>query len=463
VLLGSVALGAGRGHRAKPPTIPRSFFEGKELFEKSWEPGKASPIGGDGLGPLHNETSCVGCHHLGGTGGGGANESNVVMLSAIASSSPPPKGDTVFQGELEALHPGFGNGASIVLHRHATDAQAQERLGKIGSFSAVQTHQAVLTLRKGQRNTPALFGSGLIDALPDEVLRAAEKRSFAQFPEIKGRVSELPGGRLGRFGWKAQVASLDEFVRAACSNELGLEVPGHHQASLASAQEAASTKVWLDMDEDQCALLSGFVRHLAAPLRRAVDNGTLPPWGLVVFHSIGCATCHAPQLGAGRGLYSDLLLHDMGESSSDSALYYGAPVAPAPSGELAQGKEPARRSGMATASEWRTPPLWGVADSAPYLHNGRARTLEEAILFHDGEAAKTRTRYTRLDPYDRKALLAFLGSLTVAPRTQPRKPAEPPPKRAGGRLLRASQDRIAPRSGRGTGWGAWSGLVATGL
>src|SRR5262249_19011025 len=81
-VLGSVAVGAGRGHRATT-AVPRSFFEGKELFEKSWEPGKPSPTGGDGLGPLYNETSCVGCHNLGGTGGGGENERNVLMVTAV--------------------------------------------------------------------------------------------------------------------------------------------------------------------------------------------------------------------------------------------------------------------------------------------------------------------------------------------------------------------------------------------
>ena len=115
------------------------------------------------------------------------------------------------------------------------------------------------------------------------------------------------------------------------------------------------------------------------------------------------------------GLYSDLLLHDMGEASSDSATYYGTPVAPPSLGDLAEAKEQTRRSGMAAPTEWRTPPLWGVADSAPYLHDGRANTLDDAIRLHDGEAAKTKTRYTRLASSDRRALLAFLSSLTVSP------------------------------------------------
>ena len=149
-----------------------------------------------------------------------------------------------------------------------------------------------------------------------------------------------------------------------------------------------------------------------------------------MFESIGCATCHAPKLGVVRGLYSDLLLHDMGESSSDSATYYGAPVAPPSSGDVAEARSRPRRSGMAAPTEWRTPPLWGVADSAPYLHDGRANTLDDAIRRHDGEAAKTQTRYTRLASSDRKALLAFLNSLTVSP--ERRKPVGNPRQHGAG-------------------------------
>ena len=119
-------LARGPGGRSRPPVAdldPRGLFEGKELFEKSWEPGKPSPTGGDGLGPLYNETSCVGCHHQGGTGGGGDNSRNVLMLTAVAGSAESLRGATVFQGEMEDLHPGFRNRASIVLHRHATDAE----------------------------------------------------------------------------------------------------------------------------------------------------------------------------------------------------------------------------------------------------------------------------------------------------------------------------------------------------
>jgi CxxC motif-containing protein (DUF1111 family) len=227
-------------------------------------------------------------------------------------------------------------------------------------------------------------------------------------------VSTLPDGRLGRFGWKGQIATLGDFVRAACSNELGLEVPGHHQVSLAAAKDFDPSALKLDMSEEECALLTGFLSRLATPVQRTPDGRTAPPWGYMVFESIGCATCHAPNLGEVKGIYSDLLLHDMGEASSDSATYYGAPVPSRGPPDLAQAKDQTKRSGMADATEWRTPPLWGVADSAPYLHDGRASTLDDAIRRHGGEAAMTATRYTKLALSDRRALVAFLGSLTVS-------------------------------------------------
>jgi CxxC motif-containing protein (DUF1111 family) len=402
----------------------RDWFEGKFLFEKQWEAGAPSPTGGDGLGPLYNENSCVGCHHLGGTGGGAKNEHNVILLTAVAGPAPlRAQEHKVFSGALEELHPGFRSRASVVLHRHATNPESLRKLHEIESIVEVKFGENVVSLRQAQRNTPALFGAGLIDAIPDKVLRDAEKSKFEKFPEIHGRASELPDGRLGRFGWKAQIATLGNFVKAACANELGLEVPGQRQASLAPSAVAELSEPTLDLDEGQCEQLTRYVAQLAPPARRFADDRHVPPWGLMVFQSTGCAACHLPKLGDVKGIYSDLLLHDMGEDSSDSATYYGAPIAPARLNDLAAKKEPARPSGMATATEWRTAPLWGVADSAPFLHDGRASTLEEAIRLHGGEAAKTAARYARLSAGDRKAVLSFLSSLTVSPQPKPRKTA----------------------------------------
>ncbi len=141
------------------------------------------------------------------------------------------------------------------------------------------------------------------------------------------------------------------------------------------------------------------------------------------------------KLGAARGIYSDLLLHDMGEASSDTAVYYGAPAAPQSLGNVADTKEPSRPTGMAVATEWRTPPLWGVADSPPYLHDGRANSLESAIQQHGGEATKTAARYSKLASSDRRALLGFLSSLSV--KAPERKPVSGSRKRSTGGATRS--------------------------
>jgi len=409
----SIAVGADHGRRSHA-TVSKEYFEARQLFVKIWEPGVASRAGGDGLGPLYNESSCVGCHHLGGTGGAGGNDRNVVILSAFAGPPTAEKGKNVFQGELEDLHPGFRNHTSVVLHNHAIALSDEARLSTMKTYTTVQTREELIELRSSERNTPALFGAGLIDAIPDSSLLEAEKRQFSKFPEIKGRVSRLRDGRLGRFGWKGQTARLRDFVLAACSNELGLEVPGHHQASLAAAKEFDPSKLHLDMDEQECDLLVEFVRSLPRPILRAPRDNTVPPWGYTVFETVGCATCHAPRLGSVNGLYSDLLLHDLGDRISASGGY-GSSAAPGSFVDRSKVKDRVPSSGEATPTEWRTTPLWGVADSAPYLHNGRASTLDEAIRLHGGEAAATSERYTKLSAVNRKTLLAFLQSLSVSP------------------------------------------------
>ncbi len=227
-----------------------------------------------------------------------------------------------------------------------------------------------VNLTVSQRNTPALFGAGRIDAIPSDVLVAVAAHQPA---EIRGKVSRTPDGQVGRFGWKAQIASLGEFIRAACANELGLEVPGHSQAAspLAPSQKAKG----LDMTEAECDDLVAYLRALPAPV--AIDpSGSQGTRGLRegrrLFADVGCADCHVPSLGNVRGIYSDLLLHDLGPSLGDSGSYYGfeGPISP----------------GAATAQEWRTPPLWGYRDSGPYLHDGRAEDLEEAVALHGGQA-----------------------------------------------------------------------------
>ena len=403
---------------------------GEVLFFKEWVRNDPASPNGDGLGPVFNESSCVACHGLGAPGGAGPEGKNVVLITAISTTGGRnlPKG-------LEKIHPGFRNARSTVLHRYGTDPtygswrrdfvdppreQAQTQQGggeakpeaemrRIAAQAAPRGRSRAnsqslpslpgATLRASERNTPALFGSGRIDAISSEVL---DLEAANQPQEVRGRVSRDRDGRVGRFGWKAQVASLHEFVRVACAGELGLEVPGHSQSTSPLAPDESAKG--LDLTEPDCDALVAYVRALPSPV--AVDpdgpRGTREMAdGRRLFAGVGCASCHAPSLGDVRGIYSDLLLHDMGQSLSDTGEYYGFD----PNESPGEGPRP---------NDWRTPPLWGYRDTGPYLHDGRAETLEEAVALHGGQGTQAARRFFALAPEDRARVESFLKSL-VAP------------------------------------------------
>jgi RNA polymerase sigma factor (sigma-70 family) len=412
---------------AVPPKTPRPPRDdeawGAMLFAKEWAPDDPMSHAGDGLGPVYNDTSCVACHSLGAPGGAGPESKNVVIMTALPGCGPT--------NTLELIHPGFRGSRSTVLHHYGTDSEyaswrrriatpeknraskasgdpVQARIreikarvspeNRIRERSRESTSLNGVNLSLAERNTPALFGVGQIDEIPPEVLLAVA----ANQPErVRGRVGRTADGRIGRFGWKAQISSLHEFVRAACANELGLEVPGHSQ--VASPLVPGRKADGLDLTERDCDALVSYVRALPPPV--VIDpfgpQGTVAMRdGRRLFDDVGCASCHVASLGDVRGIYSDLLLHNMGQSLSDSGSTYGGAVPDGPSAP--------------TAREWRTPPLWGFRDSGPYMHDGRAQNLEEAVALHDGQGRKAAQRYFALSSQDWMAVEAFLKSL-VAP------------------------------------------------
>jgi CxxC motif-containing protein (DUF1111 family) len=412
----------GADPAAKGPDLaakgPDLAAKGADLFAREWLPEDSKGPGGDGLGPVYNETSCVACHHQGGPGGAGPTSANVEILS-VGTGRP---GRTVADS-----HPGFRTSRSVVVHRFGVDPMYKAwRLRLLGNDRLADMVESVETeiqqvqqligprsprlaasggialgsgMVQSQRNPPALFGAGLIDAVPVEVLLAAEKTRFTDFPEVSGRANHLKDGKVGRFGWKADTPDLREFVLSACANELGLEVPGHHQAT--SPLEPDAKAKGLDLTQEECDALVAFVRELPAPTGRrpaGSPESKAIAEGRSLFESAGCATCHRARLGEVDGIYSDLLLHDMGPALGDSGGYYGI-------------SEPNSPTNGVTRQEWRTPPLWGFRDSAPYLHDGRAGTLEEAVAFHGGQAAKSAQRFFKLLPEERLRVQAFLRSL----------------------------------------------------
>ncbi len=395
---------------------PQAVAAGRDLFNHEWTVN--DPLsGGDGVGPVFNANSCLACHNQGGGGGGGPVERNVTVYGLASGANrqdrPVPSVgvihsnaiDPKFQETLNMAHPGLPRQKTMPL------AQLIDR-------SRV-TLPAGVTVT--QRNTPALFGDGLLDAVPEASLHAEQRRnselarltglSRAKDAQIRGRVARLPDGRLGRFGWKGEFASLDDFVRAACANELGLSNPTRPQVTSLANRDYATKGV--DLTDAQCLLIGDFLRELPKPVqalpadasaRAHVANGSKQ------FEAIGCADCHTPALGSIEGFYSNLLMHDMGPELASSTGYYGEPPA-APSEGL--GPPPP------IANEWRTPPLWGVADSAPYLHDGRAATLEAAIARHAGESSGVIARFQELPGGDQADIVAFLKTLRSPFATDP--------------------------------------------
>ena len=409
---------------------------GRELFERVWVMDDPRSHGGDGLGPVFNGSSCVACHHLGGTGGAGGSDRNIEIATPTepaaqgtgyyyafsmdfgagrmeyrmgnapaTASRPGPRFDP---GVLAAIHPGFRESRSVVLHLYGTDPAYNAWRGSVPG-----PHGSIL-IRTSELNPPALFGAGLIDAIPDEAIEAAAKRKFPGSSAVKGRVSRLKDGRIGRFGWKAQTATLKEFVLSAAAGEMGLEVPGRHQA--ADPRLPGLVATGLDMDEAECDALTNYVRSLPSPIatKPADDRESAQmKSGEETFKSIGCAHCHLPKLGGIDGIYSDLLLHDMSPPLGDSDAY-SVFVGDPPRAAVAGAPD---RSGTATSTiqEWRTPPLWGLRDSGPYLHDGRAATIDEAIALHAGQGTASARRYAELSPRRKRHLAAFLGSLAAPP------------------------------------------------
>ena len=403
----------------RPKTDALASQAGRDLFLHEWTPGDPLAARGDGLGPVFNASSCAACHQQGGVGGSGSLEHNVTVFTRA---------------------PKAGAGATRgVIHQFAIDAASQETLQNISSQfpkksrptladlqallpkpanppAGVQTVRAVAIpeIDIGQRNTPALFGASVIDAIPDAAILANERNQHVklglsvlngeQLPA--GRAAKLSRKRVGKFGWKANIGNLSEFVRVACANELGLGNP--LQAQPASLSQPAYRPRGLDLTDQQCDQMTAYIASLPRP-REVIPSSAAEAARAVAgkkhFKQIGCINCHTADLAEAQGIYSDLLLHEMGEGLGGGGGGFYGEEPPEPSAE------PDFDGGSTSPSEWRTPPLWGVADSAPYLHDGRAATLAEAIKLHAGQASSSANRFAGLSDVQQEELIAFLNTL----------------------------------------------------
>ena len=375
---------------------------GKSPFNFVWAPPQ--------LGRLFNHSSCLACH-----GGNGRGLSSVgrdafgsqalVRVSATTGTPTHPGGNIDLPGFGQQLQDHASTGLPEVFlevaWREITvaygDGSEQPMRSPLVTITAANSAPMPAGMRTSYRQGLPLVGLGLLEAIPEEVLRAAADPDDTDGDGISGRVNdvwEVVSGTvgIGRFGHKANVVTLREQVAAAFENDIGL-----------SNLLFPDFDGMRDLSDDQLAATTYFLSTLAVPAAGA--RSAEARRGRELFTALQCAACHTPAVTTGDHPipqlsgqdihpYTDLLLHDLGDLLSD-----------------------ARPDFAATGVEWRTPPLWGLglaqaiqADAA-FLHDGRARTLEEAILWHGGEAAAASAAFRTAEAADRAALIAFLKTL----------------------------------------------------
>jgi CxxC motif-containing protein (DUF1111 family) len=438
---------------------------GKELFVRAWSRHDEKSPKGDGLGPLYNADSCVACHAQGGIGGAGPNGVNVQLLSVTRVAQSSSSSESV-QARLQKIHPSFVSPAgalnpTIVLHRHSTRRgynvwredllsmtnQGQREIDPLLRLFPVQALTMFITRERQhsprsmplaidglefevtERNTPAIFGASLINGMSEGFLRRVASRQAQEYPGITGRVPRSIDGRLGRFGWRGQISTLQDFVQNACAIELGLQLPSRLQAesppsatselfAVAAEHKKGTPPPHVDMDPGAVMDLMAFVTSLSRPkqTKLRMPSDAEESSGGKIFNAVGCAACHMRKIGKIDGLYSDLLLHDMGPDLSDPAAAIAEGSSFSTGGYYGGGGVPTIRVSDSLATlrrEWRTPPLWGLRDSGPYLHDGRAATLDEAIRAHGGEAEAVAKKYRELTGMERESMLTFLATLAA--------------------------------------------------
>jgi len=373
-VFGNPLPGLTRAERAR-------FEAGKSAFEEV--EGVA-----DGVGPVFNRDSCVACHDNQATGGGSA-----ILSTRIG---------TRINGRFDPL---LDLGGPVI------QTAGVEGLGGVIFQGELIPDEATIV---AGRRTPQTFGLGLVDAVPDAMLLVLAFKQRLLTPDTAGRpnfITDLRTGqrRIGRLGWKAAVPNLTNFSGDAYKEEMGITTPGWLPDSDGrTIDEENPPQGDFDMlafnpvtspnepDIEDVVLFADFMTFLAPPPRGPITADVR--LGEAVFTRIGCADCHVPALLTGNhpsaalrfrmfSPFSDFLLHDMGELGD----------------EIEQGE--------ASGNEMRTAPLWGLRTQQSFLHDGRAKTVSEAILQHAGQGTRSRNRFRLLSERDRMRLMAFLNSL----------------------------------------------------
>ncbi len=407
------------------------FGVGNSFFRNPWVIAPSSTEARDGLGPLFNTNACQNCHVKDGRGQppGSLGDNAITSLVRVSIPAKPGQEDDIRQhgvipepvygGQLQDMGiPGVLPEAQIkvtysaekISFRDGSQVELQRP-----HLNVVETHYGALhpdTLFS-LRVAPPMIGLGLLEAIPEQAILTNADPDDRDKNGISGRPNYVwdrasQSTKLGRFGWKAGQPGLNQQNAEAFLGDMGLSsrlVPGSNCTAAQTACLAAPTGGTPEVSDVILAQVLFYSRNLAVPARREVNNPQVLE-GKGLFHQAGCQSCHAPTFTTDANAaepelanqkihpYTDLLLHDMGDGLADN-----------------------RPEFQATGREWRTPPLWGIGMTETvnghtrFLHDGRARNLMEAVLWHGGEAESAKNAVLAFNANERAALLAFLNSL----------------------------------------------------
>jgi len=402
------------------------FVTGNSFFRSNWVTAPASVQSLDGLGPVFNAISCGSCHFKDGRARppGSPEEALNGLLFRLSvpgvGAHGEPLGDPVYGGQLQ------DKAILSVKNEARVRVTYQEMAGQYpdgGSYSLRKPTYEFYDLHYGDfapglmyspRIAPQVPGLGLLEIVPESDILAYADENDADKDGISGRPNyvwdyENQQLVLGRFGWKANQPGLSQQTAGAFNGDIGITTNLFPDDHLTPAQQQLYPGIanggTPELPDETLRKVVAYMRSLSVPARRKHDDATVLR-GKYLFQELDCSGCHRPNLNTGTGgdmaalrnqkiwPYTDLLLHDMGAELADNRPDY-----------------------LASGSEWRTPPLWGIGliptvnGHSFLLHDGRARNAEEAILWHGGEAEQAREWFKKLSREDREAVLEFLKSL----------------------------------------------------